>query len=227
MRVKGAINEQSVGSLQEGTRVVIRSRIDSSLTWNGTVERVDWDNPISNNNMGYGVAEEFTGSTKYPFHIALDSDEGLILGQHVYIEPDVGEQQTGLMLPAFYINDAETSPWVWAENGRERLEKRSLTLGSFDEVQGTWEVLDGLTEEDYIAFPDETCVQGAKTIRYDEGSFGGDNGEDGGIGAYDENAVDGGFAEGDFAGKSDDGVIFDDAEAGIDWEAEGEAGAAG
>lgn len=233
-RVKGSINEQSAGSLTEGMQVTIRSRTDSSVTWSGTIERIDWNSPIGGNanQFAYEATDEFTSASKYPFHVALDSDEGLMLGQHVYIEPSAGVQTEAMMLPASYINDADTAAWVWAANGRDRLEKRSLTLGAYDEALDAWEVLDGLTAEDYIAFPDETCVQGAAVIRYDENSFGDD------LPAAD-NFFDGG-AEGEFFGDGEvgedeffgDGVIgedevFDDGDIIGGADADAEAGAVG
>ena len=44
------------------------------------------------------------------------------------------------------------------------MEKRSITLGEHDEATDTYDVLDGLTLEDYFAFPDEQlCHNGAPT----------------------------------------------------------------
>ena len=48
-------------------------------------------------------------------------------------------------------------PYVWAANDKDRLEKRYVTLGGYDEMQMAYEVLEGLTVEDEIAYPSETC----------------------------------------------------------------------
>ena len=48
---------------------------------------------------------------------------------------------------------------------RDRLEKRYVTLGGYDEMQMAYEVLEGLTVEDEIAYPSETCVAGAVVTR--------------------------------------------------------------
>ena len=104
-------------------------------------------------------------SSKYPFYVELDSSEGLLLGQHVYLELDSGEEETsGLSVSAAFIAyDEEGNAYVWAEkNGK--LEKRTVVVGEYNFMTDTIEVLEGLTEEDYIAFPDETvCVAGAPT----------------------------------------------------------------
>ena len=178
-RVKGTINEQNRGSLYEGCPVIIRSRVDKNATWTGFISLIDWNNPDSGNSsdgMYYGYSDSMTSSSKYPFYVTLDDSGGLMLGQHVYIEPDNGQyEQEAMKLPAFYILDADSSPWVWAANSKDKLEKRSVTLGDYDGTLDSYEILDGLTADDYIAFPDEACTAGAPVSRYDENSFSGDS----------------------------------------------------
>ena len=179
-RVEGNINEMNVGTLMEGMNFLIRSRVDEEVVWNGTLESIDWENPVSgdqNQMYYYGSTDEMTSSSKYPFYVVLDDVTGLILGQHVYIEPDYGQMEIreGLWLPEYYIMDPQGSPCVWAANGRDKLEKRSVRLGEYDMEMGEYQILSGLTEEDYIAFPDETLTSGMRVTRYDENSFGGDD----------------------------------------------------
>ena len=173
-RVKGTVTEQYAASLVPGTRMLIRSRMDETLVWYGTVESVDLENPVqsgNNNYYDYGTGgDEMSTASKYPFYVALEDDTGLLLGQHVYIEADTGEQTQGLYLYAAYLCDADGSSYVWACKG-DKLEKRSVILGHYDEMNDSWEIVSGLTVDDYIAFPDETCVAGAPVVRYDENSF--------------------------------------------------------
>ena len=146
----------------------IISRLDAGKFWLGTVSLVDYENPTqgNDNNMYYGMAtDEMTTSSKYPFYVELDSTEGLLLGEHVYMELDAGEEEAaGLSISsAFLCYEEDGSAYVWAEN-RGKLEKRAVTVGEYNMMLDTFEVLDGLTEEDYIAFPDaELCVEGAST----------------------------------------------------------------
>ena len=175
-RIEGNINELNLYSLPEGTSVLVRSRMDETQTWTGTVESIDWENPVTGNSNGMiymGEEDEMTSSTKYPFYITLNSTDGLILGQHVYIEPDYGQDAAaGMMLPAYYILDADGSPWVWAASDSGKLEKRSLSLGSYDEMLDQYEILSGLSAQDYIAFPDDTLSAGMAVSYFDETSFG-------------------------------------------------------
>ena len=167
-RVKGILGELQRGQIVEGLRVKILSRTDADQFWLGVISLIDYENPTQGNSydMYYGVAtEEMTASSKYPFYIELDQVDGLLLGQHVYIELDMGEAETGgLVLDASFICfEEDGSAYVWAEKG-SKLEKRPVTLGTLDEMMWTYEILDGLTAEDHIAFPDaELCHEGAPT----------------------------------------------------------------
>lgn len=163
-RVKGTASEMDLYSLREGSPVIIRSRLDDT-TWNGTVEYIEWDNPEKNQNDYYYMDGDNSAS-RYPFHVALESTDGLILGQHVYIEPVSGES-VGMMLPEYYICDAEGDAWVWAANKRDRIEKREIQLGEYDPDMCCYEITGGLTADDFIAFPDDTISEGAKVIRTD------------------------------------------------------------
>ena len=56
------------------------------------ITQVDFENTESNNNNYYSDSTGESGST-YTFYIELDSASGLILGQHVYIELDNGQDE--------------------------------------------------------------------------------------------------------------------------------------
>lgn len=175
LRIKGTINEMNYGDLTEGMSVIIRSRTDSSVTWEGIVDSIDWDNQIQSNNNYYN--DEMSSSSKYPFYITLDNYDGLFMGQHVYIEPGETDEEKaeGVWLPAYFIGDVESSPWVWAATGRDKLEKRSVTLGEYDPNTDTYFIEDGITAEDYLAFPDDTLKEGMPVARYDETQFSDNN----------------------------------------------------
>ena len=169
-RIKGTLGELQRGAIMEGVRLEILSRTDGSC-WYGTVSLIDYENPSqgNGNEMYYGMAaDEMTSSSKYPFYVELDSTEGLILGQHVYLQLE--NQNTEVpagpaISSAFIAYDEDGSTYVWADkNGK--LEKRAVTLGEYNMMNDTYEILSGLTEEDYIAFPDfELCVEGVPTTK--------------------------------------------------------------
>ena len=167
-RIKGTLNELQRGSLMEGSRLTITSRTNAEETWGGTVTLVDYENPYqgSDTDRYYGISsDEMTSSSKYPFYVELDSTAGLILGQHLYMELETEDGETSgvSVSSAFFCFEEDGSAYVWAEK-RGKLEKRSVTLGEYNGMTDTYEVLEGLTEEDYIAFPDaELCREGVPT----------------------------------------------------------------
>ncbi len=172
-RVKGTVNETNVYSLSEGQSVILRSRVDETKTWTGTIEKIDTENKESDNNNGYyDSSSSDNQSTKYPFYIKLDSADGLMLGQHLYVELDEGQTETkdGIWLYGGYIVQDEDTPYVWADNGKGKLEKRTVKLGEYDEGMDLYEIKSGLELTDYIAWPVSGFHAGLKTTtNVDEG----------------------------------------------------------
>ncbi len=201
-RVKGKINEQNMGEINEGEAVIIRSRLDSSVTWKGTVSGIESE-PEKNNDYYYGDSDESTTSSNYPFYIELESTENLMLGQHVIIEPDLGtdEEKDGIWLYEDYLVQDGDSYYVWADNNG-KLEKREVEVGEHDEEVGDCEIKSGLKNSDMIAYPASNLTEGMTTttnIEDTESYADGLGGDD-----YD-NEED---YEGDYEG--DDEITFED-----------------
>ncbi len=168
-RIKGSIDEQNVWMLSEGQEVVIRSRVDSTETWSGTIGKIDTESPQQGNDNGYystSSSGDTQSASKYPFYVDLDSVDGLILGQHVYIELDQGQEEVkeGLWLYGSYIVQDEDTPYVWAANEKNRLEKRYIELGEYDADMDEYEIVSGLTEDDYITWPMADLYEGVTTV---------------------------------------------------------------
>lgn len=170
-RVKAKINEQNVHQISVGEAVIIRSRVFEDKTWTGVIDEIDTsktDNSDNQNNFYYGGSTDTSTTTsKYPFYIVLDSYDGLILGQHVYVElasASASSEKSSLAIPSVYLVQEGESYYVWAEdNGK--LVKRQVTVGEYYEAEDTYEILEGLAAEDYIAFPQEDLKEGMKTTR--------------------------------------------------------------
>lgn len=196
-RIKGKVSEQNVWLLQTEQPVIIRSRVDETQTWNGVITSVDLENTESSNNNTSYYGESGESATTYPFYIELESAAGLILGQHVYIELDNGQDEVkdGVWLYDYYLVHEDDKAYVWVATDKNKLEKREVQLGEFDEEWMRYEIVDGLTMEDYIAFPDERLIEGMPCERL-EGS--------GGYLPMDESEFEGEF-EGSFEGVIDEG----------------------
>ncbi|MBQ9063037.1 MAG: HlyD family efflux transporter periplasmic adaptor subunit [Eubacterium sp.] len=167
LRVKGTINEQNITSLGVGAELLIHSRTDAEKVWHGVISKVDTENTNSdqNNNMYFG--DSGSGSTSYPFYVSLESSEGLMIGQHVYMELDYGQdevdEKTGVWMYDYMIDMTDAShPFVWADNNG-KLAKREVGLGAYDEEMMMYEITSGLALEDSIAMPDERLYEGMAT----------------------------------------------------------------
>ncbi|MBQ6322660.1 MAG: efflux RND transporter periplasmic adaptor subunit [Lachnospiraceae bacterium] len=168
-RIKGKINEQNRNGISSGQDVLVFSRVDSGKYWTGKVTDVQLENGTTNNSdNSYGNSSDDTSnSSTYPFYVELDDSDDLILGQHVYIEPDYGQMSSanGIWIPLYYfVTEDDGDTWVWAESSDHTLEKRSVTLGETNEDLQTVEVTAGLKETDYIMFPSPDLQEGLGVV---------------------------------------------------------------
>ena len=209
-RVKGIIGELQQNALRQGDKVIMTSRVDSSKTWTGTVSQIDYENPVKNDNNGYimsSSSDSVNQSSKYYFYVELDSMEGLIMGQHLYLQRDSGDGTvSGVPVQSAYICfEDDGSAYVWAEGSHGKLEKRTVTLGEYNEETDLYDVTGGLSETDYIAFPDaELCKPGVAVSHTPVVSE-----EDGGM---SDAGMDGGMQDG---GMSDGGMVDGGMDAGM------------
>ena len=161
-RVKGSISE--MGTISEGTSVIVRSRVNEDQIYKGTVTKVETD-PQSNSNNNFYGADSSESASKYPFYVSLDNNKGLMLGQHVYIEADTGQstKKKGIWLDAsFIVSDDNGNSYVWVSE-KGKLKKRKVELGKTDEETYTTKIKSGLSVDDYIAWADDSYSEGMKT----------------------------------------------------------------
>lgn len=220
-RVKCRINEQNYSDITEGEAMLVHSRVDDTAVWTGTVAAIDSDNAGSEDSEGAseeeydmgtdGAEDEMTSSSSYTFYVNLDSSENLLLGQHVYVEMDNGQAvgREGVWLDEVYICDADTKqPYVWAADEKDRLVKKYVELGEYDEAMFQYEIVSGLTLEDKIAYPDDTYEEGMKT---EESSLDDEGAEDDTVSedmddTYSEFGDDGTGLDEDGTGLDEDGT---------------------
>lgn len=161
-RVKGSISE--MGTISEGTSVIVRSRVNEDQIYKGTVTKVETD-PQSNSNNNFYGADSSESASKYPFYVSLDNNKDLMLGQHVYIEADNGQstKKKGIWLDAsFIVSDDNGNSYVWVSE-RGKLKKRKVELGKTDEETFATKIKSGLSVDDYIAWADDSYSEGMKT----------------------------------------------------------------
>lgn len=218
-RIKATATELNIQNLQEGMQVKVTSRVDSETTWTGTIDTIERE-PVSKNQntyISYGNEDSFTPASQYNFYILLDSFDNLMLGQHVYVEPDFGDTlKTGLWLPSYYVFTEGSTSYVWAANAQNRIEKREISIGQYDDEMSEYEILSGITNDDRLAVPSDNLHKGMYAMdgsgaNIGDGDFGDmpmDNGMDGGDMPLEDGMGEGGMSgdvppEGDTAMEPD------------------------
>ena len=74
----------------------------------------------------------------------------------LYVEIPEEEEPEGeeeIVLPQGYILDVDGDPWVWAAGDGGTLEKRSVSLGAYNDRKSAYVVETGLSMTDYLAWP--------------------------------------------------------------------------
>ena len=212
-RVKGTISETNVWSISEGDSVIVRSRVDDEQTWSGFIKEVKTDTAEDSEN-DTETEDDFTmdgdsgeSATNYNFYVELDDDDGLMMGQHVFIELDKGQDQKkeGIWIPSAYIRVDGEDYYVWAANKRDRLVKKKIQVGEYNEELDEYQILEGLKSTDYIACDSESLKENMKITKVASEA---DSTEDGYL---DEQPSDDDLL--------DDGAL-DDGDSGIDGEEE-------
>ena len=169
-RVKGMLGELSLNAgIMEGVGVTILSRTDPTASWTGMVSLVDYNNASSNEQDDMlGGGNEMSTASSYPFYITLDDTDGLLLGQHVYIQVSAGAVSDDLLrIPEHYVMDVVMDEETWLTTGTvwgvdmetRKLIKVPVTLGEYDPTYGTYVILEGITAESYLADPNDAGVR--------------------------------------------------------------------
>ncbi len=173
-RIKGTADEQSISMLTTGTSVIVRSRLDSNKIWKGTVQQVKLEPESSSsntNNTSMNGTSSAETTTKYTFYVNVDNTDGLMLGQHLYVEMDYGQTEATatdadadvIKIPSYYIMNENGKYYVWKRGADKRITKAEVEVGEYNSTNDTYPVKSGLTEDDYIAYPDPSIAEGDKT----------------------------------------------------------------
>lgn len=215
-RVKGTVNEQNIGELYESAEVLVHSRVNDKV-WKGTISKIDIENAVSSESGSYFGGSDGSKSSKYPFYVELENSDGLIMGQHVYVELDLGQEDEdssgGIWIGSYMVDQTDPDhPFVWMDKGG-KLQKQEVTIGETrDEIEKV-KITDGLTLEDSICIPDDTLTVGMKTApmseKPDETESGDEAGEDDAESFDDEDLSDEDLDGEDFSDEDFDSEDFE------------------
>lgn len=157
--VQSDIGEFSLMTVGVGNTVTMQN-YENGMTYTGTITEIS--NIPSDNNYYYGTVE-----TYYPITIAVDNPEGLTQDSWLEVSLDGGglsDESTGVLClqTAFVMSENGNSYVMKQVDGK--LEKCYVKTGK--NYWGSYvEILSGLSEDDYVAFPYLTsAVEGTKTV---------------------------------------------------------------
>ncbi len=162
-RVKAKVSEQNIVDIQEGEKVLLRSRIDETKTWLGKVSSIEKQASSDQSDGGLYDNSSSNTASSYTFYVELDSTDGLMLGQHLTIEKYIGQDELGdgiWLTSGWIVKDSDTS-YVWASSAIDgKLEKRQVVLGEYKEEADIYKIESGLADTDFIAWPDDDYKEG-------------------------------------------------------------------
>ena len=160
--VEGSINELEKDNLKIGQEVTINDW-NTGMVYTGEVCAIgdfpnteDGWNGMGNPNASY-----------YPFRVFIDGSADLREGGYVSVTFSAAEAKNGIYLENPFLRTEGGESYVYVRGANGKLEKRIVTTGK--SLWGSYtEILSGLTEEDYVAFPyGKTVKPGAPTKESD------------------------------------------------------------
>ena len=145
--VQGYVSELTKDDLQSGQEVTVNDW-NTGMVYTGTIQSVgDYPSP---NGSWSGMGNP--NSSYYPFTVYIDENADLQEGRYVSVMYSSAEAQNGIYLENFMIRTEQGKSYVYVLTDAGKLEKRYVVTGK--SLWGSYtEILDGVTAEDYLAFP--------------------------------------------------------------------------
>ncbi len=171
--LQGSVSELKLGSIQVGDEVTAKSW-DTGEEFTAKVTEIS-PYPVQGNDMSGGL--ENPNASYYPFKAYIKDTESVSNGEFVTIT--LGESsvaaEDGVYLPPAYIRKDGNRNYVYLKGEKDLLEKKYIKTGK-SSYGVSIEVLEGVTLEDYIAFPyGKNVKEGARTKVSDGGmDYGGE-----------------------------------------------------
>ena len=157
--VRSGIKESKLGTLKEGDIVTVTSW-QSGGNYEAEIRSIS---PYPDNT---GMFEGDGTETYFPFTAGLlDREASLQNGEWVevsYKTAGSGESEGTLTVLKAFVREEGSKKYVYVRDGNNRLKKQYIVTGTLSDTG--YEVLDGLSESDWIAFPyGKNVKEGAKT----------------------------------------------------------------
>lgn len=145
--VEGTVSELQKDLLLPGQEVTINDW-NTGMMYTGTIHSIgDFPSP-----EGYWNGMGNPNASYYPFTVFVDGSADLQEGQYVSIVYSAGSAQNGIYLENPFLRTEQGRSYVYVRGDDGLLEKRYVTTGK--SLWGSYtEILEGLTPDDFLAFP--------------------------------------------------------------------------
>ena len=157
--VDGTVSELDRDTLVLGQEVTVNDW-SSGMTYVGRIESLG-DYPSADgswNGMGNPTA------SYYPFRVFVEESADLQSGSYVSITFAAGNAEQGVYLENPFLRTENGRSYIWVRGEDGKLEQRYVTTGK--SLWGSYtQILEGLGEEDFLAFPyGKNLKNGAETV---------------------------------------------------------------
>ena len=161
--VSGVLSETELPFMHVGDTVSATSW-ESGKTFEAEITEISEYPVDSSNNQYYHYSDGNQNASLYRFTAALGDDASVREGETLNITYTPNEDSRhSFYIQGLFVRNENGVNFVYVKNEDGLLERRNITTGGV--LYGTYiEVLSGLTEEDYVAFPyGKNVKDGAKT----------------------------------------------------------------
>lgn len=157
--VQQQVDEYSVKQLKVGQKVKGKDWV-TGTEFEAVVEKIS-DAP-STGNMDMGYSGTNSNVSYYTVTASVENTEGLENGDSVNLSTTIQDEDSGLFIEKAYCKQEDGKTIVYIRGKKGKLKRREVTTGRT--VWGSCiEILDGLSEDDYIAFPySDTSKEGVR-----------------------------------------------------------------
>lgn len=167
--LKTTVSELDLDSVAKGDTVNVTSW-ESGSVFAATITSISYYPSSTSITDSYGTAN--TNASSYPVLAHIEDTTGLSADEMVNVQfPDSSSSTGDIYLSKAYIRSENGQSYVYKRGSNGKLTKQYIHTGEIN--QGYAEVKDGLSTEDYIAFPyGKTVKEGAKTTISEEVYYG-------------------------------------------------------
>jgi hypothetical protein len=157
--MEGSVSELEKDKLQIGQEVTVNDW-NTGMQYTGVIQSVG-DFPAAD---GYWNGMGNPNVTYYPFTVFIDGEADLQEGSYVSVMYSTATTQQGIYLENPFLRTEQGRTYVYVRGADGKLEQRFVTTGKA--LWGSYtEILEGITPEDFLAFPYGTNIKsGAPTV---------------------------------------------------------------